>query len=324
MLIQLSRYILCIALLFSHASVAQIEITDSHGKYKFDKPPERIVVLNWALAEHLLELEVTPVGMADIAGFTKVANKPEIPQNPFDVGNRLNPNLNKIRELKPEIILIGYSQRSLIRPLSNIATVIYFKNFGHRYNNYQKSRERFTELAKLFNKTELAKTKLATMDEQLTELRASLHRAYEDKPLPNVQLQTQSNHADPTTWLFGNNSMPYYAALELGLNVLSNPENDKFGVAKLTQTELSKLRRRTLGQLSMNETDNGPVSQSSNYCQLTLSNYSADAIKPTLNTNEKTKQCTADLSYQNAFGGSFSILYLAQAIHQALTDDTYN
>ena len=154
------RVLLCQLLSFlilnSAIANAQIEITDSHGKYQFEKPPERVVVLNWALAEQLIELDVKLLGMADITGFKKYANQPRVARNTVDVGERLSPNLAKIKDLKPDVIIIGYSQRSLIKSLSNLGTVIYFKNFGKRYNNYQKSRERFLELAKLFDKTQLA------------------------------------------------------------------------------------------------------------------------------------------------------------------------
>ena len=310
----LYRYFLILVLTISKPVYAQIEITDSHGKYSFDSPPKNVVVLNWALAEQILELGVTPVGMADITGFHKIANQPVVPTETVDVGKRLNPNLTKIRDLNPEIILIGYSQRSLIRPLSNIATVIYFKNFGKRYNNYEKSRERFMELAKLFNKSKFAESKLQSMDKKLAVLRDSLSNEFINETLPNVQLITQSNHNDTTTWLFGNNSMPYYAANELGLTVLSNIENDKFGVSQMTTSELNELIENTHKPLTsdVNET------QSNIDCRLIFSNYTSGNIAPEINKNEPGTPCTADLSYQNAFGGVFSVLYLAEAIHHAL------
>ena len=45
-----------------------IEIKHALGTEVFDKVPERIVVLEWNLAEELLALGIQPVGMADIEG----------------------------------------------------------------------------------------------------------------------------------------------------------------------------------------------------------------------------------------------------------------
>lgn len=302
----IARYVCLLSSLFllsvCHTSFAQINITDSHGKYSFKQPPERVIVLNWALAEQMLELGVTPLGMADINGFTKHASKPLVPNEVIDVGDRLNPNLSKLRELNPQIIIIGYSQRSLLRPLSNIATVIYFKNFGARYNNFEKSRERFTELAKLFDKTELANNKLAQLDTQLADLKSSLMNAHSanNKELPTVQINVTGSGRNTDSWLFGQNSMPYYAATALGLEVIIAPETDQYGVSMVKQKELLELSNQRLNQ--------GTI------CQFVLTSYG----QANLQQADNQIDCVADLSYQNAFGGTMSVLYLAESIHAAL------
>lgn len=292
---------------------AQIQITDSHGKYTFDQPPERVVILNWALAEQVIELGVTPVGMADVAGFRQHASKPAVPSTVVSVGDRLSPNLKSIKQLQPDIIMIGYSQRSLIRPLSNIATVIYFKNFGSRYNNYQKSRERFTELAKLFDKTALAQEQLRALDHTLTTLKESLSKAYDESSmaLPMIQF-TVHNGSD--VWLFGENSMPHHAASQLGLDVLSAKENNKFGIAMLNRTDYLLLLDAKKAHISHAD-DSILASSREVVCEMRLSSYSISNVS----TNESSpKSCGADLAYQNAFGGVNSIKYLAHAIHDIL------
>ena len=298
------------ALLFGHQiSFAQIEITDSHGKYSFQKPPEKIVVLNWALAEQMLELGVTPSGMADIDGFTKHASKPSVPGEVVDVGDRLSPNLSKLKELEPDIIMIGYSQRSLLRPLSNIATVIYFKNFGSRYNNFDKSRERFIELAKLFDKTELANQKLTYLDAQLVDLKNSLQREFTKRKVesPAVQINVPSSN-NSKTWLFGKNSMPFYAASALGLDVVSTQETDQYGVSMVDDAELSKMLA--------SYQENSSNLNHENLCQFRLTSYAQEDLSQAPNT-----KCVADLTYQNAFGGTMSVLYLAESIYKALIEN---
>ena len=301
-----------ILLISSQLALAEIQITDSHGKYSFEEPPQRVVVLNWALAEQMLELGVKPVGMADIDGFSKHAHSPQVPLNTVDVGKRLSPALPKIKQLKPDIIVIGYSQRSLLRPLSNIATVIYFKNFGARYNNFEKSRERFTEIAKLFDKRELAAQKLSQLDNKLLELRGSLKSEFiqRNKQLPMVQLNVPSierpNRSGTETWLFSKNSMPHYAALALGLNALSATEADQYGVSKHSEAELKDLIAQ--------QTDDGSLSNRPPVCELTLGSYAQGTKSHAVSESN----CQHQLNYQNAFGGTMSILYLAESIHEAL------
>ncbi len=296
--------LLMIAVMVSSMAQAQIQIQDSHGKYSFAKPPERVVVLNWALAEQMLELGEAPVGFADIDGYKSHTSNAVIPNGVVDVGERLSPKLSLIRELKPDVILIGYSQRSLLRPLSNIATVIYFKNFGKRYNNHEKSQSRFLEMAKLFDKTEMANRKLLKRDQRLLELKDQLQKSYADKILPTVEFivpDALDASKLSSVLMFGENSMPFYAAQELGLTVLSAPENDQFGAARLNQKEYLTLFSEQAG----------------NVCKLYLSSYAVDK-QVAVETNRKDV-CAKELSYQNAFGGVMSILYMAESISQALT-----
>lgn len=287
----------------TQSTLAEIQITDSHGKYNFAEPPKRVVALNWALAEQMLELGETPLGMADIQGFRKHGTKTVVPDSVTDVGERLSPKLAVIRKLKPDIILIGYSQRSLLRPLSNIATVIYFKNFGNRYNNYEKSRERFLEMAKLFDKTAFAENKLKQADERFQTMRLELAAAFPKGKLPKLQItipQTASEaEKGKSIWVFGKNSLPSYAAKQLGLEVVSPEKTSQFGTAQISSGDLEALHT--------NDKD---------LCRAYLPSY-----KTSLDKNKAAKLptgCSFELNYQNAFGGTMSVLYLSEAMHKEI------
>jgi len=106
-----------------------INIRDSHGKWSFEKPPERIAVINWTLTEQLLELDFKPVAVADIPGFEKAAPDTTIPEGITDIGSRFAPHLDKLKETKPDLIIIGYSQRDLLRPLSNTKRINAFASW---------------------------------------------------------------------------------------------------------------------------------------------------------------------------------------------------
>ena len=99
-----------------------------------------MVVINWTLAEQVTALGVEPVGIADLKGYQQQVVEPALPTDVADVGSRLSPNLVKIKQLQPDVIIVGYSQKSLIRVLSNIAPVVYFKKLQPPLSQCQQSR----------------------------------------------------------------------------------------------------------------------------------------------------------------------------------------
>jgi len=287
----------------TQVAFADIQITDSHGKYTFKEPPKRVVALNWTLAEQMLELGEIPIGIADIEGFRHQAKKPLIPNEIIDVGDRLSPNLKAIRELKPDIILIGYSQRPLLRTLSNITTVIYFKSFGKRYNNAEKSRERFLEMAKLFDKQTLAKEKLEKIDTNIEKMRIELEDIFTDAQKPTLQFMVPQTKAeisrDRPLWVFGTNSMPFYAAKNLGLEVITPIEHDQFGISHIKSNKLKDLQEEK---------------GTSSLCHVYFPAYQSKIA----DKSGKTSGCSIELDYQNAFGGVMSLLYLSESIYENL------
>ena len=320
---------------------AQIEITDSHGKYRFESPPKRFVSLNWALTEQLLELGEVPLGIADLADFKRFSPVYNVDDTTVDLGPRLSPDLAKIKSLKPDVIFIGYSQRPLLRPLSNIATVIYFKNFGRRYDNAAKSDERFNELAKLFQKTAVASSRLSQRDMAMSELKSvvpdlmtgllgsfSAGSGPELKPdsVTFLLLAPNSGNSD-SIGLFGENSMPYAAFKQLGLKVVSPIKTDAFGVAQLSSLAISEL-------LVAENVDEAP--QPGTVCLVVFDEYAASAsaskenastalvkrLVAELGANRVHQQCYFELGYQQAFGGALSIKNLSESFVSALRDKT--
>lgn len=283
------------ALLLSLFSVAvfaaPIQITDSRGKLTFDEPPKRVVIINWALTEQVLDLGVQPVGIADIKGFRQQGGRLDDASGIVDIGTRAAPDLNKIRALKPDMILVGYSQRPLLHQLENLGTVVYFKSFGHRWNNAEKARERFLLLGRLLGKSDAAQQRLARYEQTMQALKQRLQTQYKND-LPKVTMLVPQGRS---YWLFANNSMPYYAAEALGLQVSADYPPSKFGVKKLGLNDLPKI----LGCVLVFEAGGNTRQQT------------IDALK------EKT-DCLHELTPVSVYGGAISIEYLAKSIVQAL------
>ncbi|GHA11247.1 hypothetical protein GCM10008090_21260 [Arenicella chitinivorans] len=245
----------------------------------------------------MLALGEVPIGMADIATFQQHAATVDVSENTQDVGTRLSPDLKRIKSLQPDVILIGYSQRALMRPLSNIAPVVYFKNFGKRYQHAEKSRARFLELAKLFDKTALAESLLQRAEQASAQLRASIDVS--DRQLVLRIVAPSERHAEQAV-LFGSNSMPYYAAELLGLSVVSAVENDQYGTHAVTWAQLAEL------ESVIQDSEQNII-----ICPIFLSSYASPvAVARSKFAPNSTRHAP---EYQNAFGGALSIYTLAEA-----------
>jgi len=192
--------------------------------------------------------------------------------------------LNALKETKPDLIVIGYSQRDLLRPLSNIAPVMYFKSFGHRYDNAAKADQRFRQLAKLTGKTDLAESKLKARDEKISTLKNKLNKHFES----NKPTFTAIN-IDKSNWAFVNNSLPYSVINKLGLITALNEKPGKLGVKKISDKELTKL--------------------STEGCLLFV------AESKTFETS-----CSYQLDPVHLYGGSMAQAYIAEKIANAIIE----
>ena len=203
--------VLLITPLFSQA---EITVTDSQGNKQLAQYAQRIVVLNWDLAEQILELDVVPVGMPDIAGYREWVSKPEVPAEVQDIGTRVEPNYEKIAALKPDVIIIASPQADLQSKLERIAPVLFYQTFSASHDNAQAALDNFRYLAGVVNKQEFAERKIAAMTDKLDDLKQRLLLAY-DGQLPKVA--TMRFASTTSVYLYGSNSMPQYALKQLGI-----------------------------------------------------------------------------------------------------------
>ncbi len=202
--------LLGLCLFSAQAMAAGYQITDSFGKHWFEAVPERVVVTDWTVLDNLLRLGIVPLGAPETALYRKLPNQPTLPTNVADIGLRVAPSPASIRALNPDLIIIGTGQKELARPLSRIAKVIYFKNFSDRYRtNGRKSRERWLQMASVFERSEQAEKSLQAMDQRLYALAQTVQGSG-----PVALIQAQDNKR---LRLYGDNSLPGHALRQLGL-----------------------------------------------------------------------------------------------------------
>jgi ABC-type Fe3+-hydroxamate transport system substrate-binding protein len=88
-------------------STGPVELTDSYGRtVELDEPAERVAVLEWQQVEDVLTLCVTPVAVADTAGYSLWNTAEELPEGVEDVGGRGEPNLDALYATNPDLVIV--------------------------------------------------------------------------------------------------------------------------------------------------------------------------------------------------------------------------
>ena len=140
-------------------------IVHDFGTTELKKVPKRIVILDNLYGEILNPLDITPVGattgQADSQEFSTLFKKQYKDAKVVSVGWQGNPDLDKIAELKPDLILMTGEQEDLYEELSEIApTVGYQINTDENWDYHETS----LKVAEIFDKRDEMKKDLDRLD----------------------------------------------------------------------------------------------------------------------------------------------------------------
>ena len=140
-------------------------IVHDFGTTELKKAPKRIVILDNLYGEILDPLDITPVGattgQADSQEFSTLFKKQYKDAKVISVDWQGNPDLDKIAELKPDLILMTGEQEDLYEELSEIApTVGYQINTDENWDYHETS----LKVAEIFDKRDEMKKDLDRVD----------------------------------------------------------------------------------------------------------------------------------------------------------------
>ncbi|QFG22363.1 ABC transporter substrate-binding protein [Actinomadura sp. WMMB 499] len=155
-----------------------ISVATARGPVTLDAPATRVVSLEWTYTENLLALGVNPIGHADPDGYATWVSAPEakLPEGVADVGTRQEPSLEKIRALKPDLIVSDESRLTAnYDQLADIAPVLAFDPLADPALRTMKAN--FTELAKAVGKQDQAPAVLQKIDTAAADLESRLEKA---------------------------------------------------------------------------------------------------------------------------------------------------
>ena len=148
----------------SHTFKAKTIVHD-FGTTELKKAPKRIVILDNLYGEILEPLDLTPVGATTgqegSQEFSTLFKKHYKDADVVSVGWQKSPDLEKIKELKPDLILMTVEQEDLYEDLSEIATTV-----GYRINTDENwdYHETSLKVAEIFDKRDEMKDALDRMD----------------------------------------------------------------------------------------------------------------------------------------------------------------
>lgn len=289
----------CLCIVMAAQAFAEIKVEDSRGMHTLPATPVRVAALNWDIAEQVLELGVTPVAMPDISGYNEWVVTPEAPAAVEDIGTRVEPNLERLAQLNPDVIMIASPQQDLLPRLQKIAPVLYYQTFSAEHDNAEAAIENFRKIAQVLDKQAVAEEKLANMQLQLDDLKQQLITAYGNE-LPKV---AAFRFASTTSiYLYGENAITQYALKQLGIEPALPQPKSQWGVTQKRITDLSQLSH---GEVALYFQ---PFEQEEK-----LQSSVLWTAMPFVKTGR-----VASVDPVWSYGGAMSILYNAQAVTKAL------
>lgn len=211
-------------------SAKEIEIEDAFGVKTFDGPQEKVVALEWSLVEELLIAGVQPVGVADIENFNKwVSIDEKLDDSVVDVGSRVEPNIEEIAKLNPDVILAIKGRHEPVKSeLEKIAPVVMYDNSSEEAvrDQYAHSLETLRTTGKLVGKEDEVEKAIESVESKFDQAKETID-SYDLKTKDFIFTQAFSVNQAPTFRIFTENSVVSHVLESIGLTnkVTDEPES---------------------------------------------------------------------------------------------------
>ncbi len=216
------------------------------GTLTLEQMPERVVALNWAAAEALLLLDVTPVGVADQALYSYWVREPEMPEDMQELGARSVPSMEAIAQLEPDLIVTSSQLAPAISQLERIAPTYVISVYDNDANPWSRAREMLLTLGEILGREDRARAVLEELDAELRQLRRSLA----DAGLADERVAVVSFLDDRHVRINAPNGLIQAAIERLGLRNAWQQEGNFWGFSVVGLEALARLGEVRLVVLS--------------------------------------------------------------------------
>ncbi|MBA1191292.1 siderophore ABC transporter substrate-binding protein [Pseudomonas entomophila] len=154
------------------AGYTPVRIEHALGTTVIEAPPQRVVAFDMSEVDSVVQLQAPLVGMAKdyVSSFLlPYRDDPAI----ADVGTTIQPNLERLHALKPDLILISPLQAQSYAELSEIAPTLYddVDLTNQRSDFLATAKAHLLTLGRIFGKPALAEQKVAQMDATIARTR---------------------------------------------------------------------------------------------------------------------------------------------------------
>ncbi|WXL25998.1 siderophore ABC transporter substrate-binding protein [Ectopseudomonas mendocina] len=150
-----------------------VSVTHQLGTTVIKQIPQRVVAFDMGEIDTLDQLGAPVVGIAKdyVADFlSKYKDDPNV----ADVGATVQPNLEKLHAVKPDLILISALQAKDYEEMSQLAPTVHFDmDFSNKNGDIlTQAKEHLLTLGRIFDKDDLAREKVAQMDAKIQQVRS--------------------------------------------------------------------------------------------------------------------------------------------------------
>jgi len=170
---KLFKTTLASALLMVSAFASAVTVKDAKGEFTLDKPPSRVVALEYSFVDALAQVGVSPVGVADDNKVDRIL--PQVREKIAawqSVGTRSQPSLEVIASLKPDLIIADPSRHTAVfEELKKIAPTVMFDS---RHESYQENLETAQKIGDLVGKSAEMKAKINEHNDYIANIAKNL------------------------------------------------------------------------------------------------------------------------------------------------------
>lgn len=156
----------------TETSTGPVSLVDGVGRtVELDQPAERIAVLEWQEVEDALTLCVTPVAVADPAGYSTWVSAEKLPEGVADIGTREEPDATALFAADPDLVIIeGFSaDDEAIAQFERDGVPVLVARGNDPEDPLGNMKDVFSLIAEATGRTERAEQVLAEFDAHLAE-----------------------------------------------------------------------------------------------------------------------------------------------------------
>ncbi len=204
---------------------------------------KRVVALEWDAVENLSALGVTPAGIADSRGYDAFVGAPRR-KGGTDVGLRSAPSLERIRRIKPDLIIVpdyrSTKNRAALRKIAPVLVTSPYRGKGDaaHFNNMVRD---FRRTAKAVGRRARGEKVLRTMTAKFSAQKSAL-RKKRRAGAGVVVAEPGGTTSTPALRLMTDNSLTAEVVRRIGLRNAWTGPNTYYGFTTSTIGSLAKIR----------------------------------------------------------------------------------